>query len=382
MQSRSLSSPPYTSPPRLPAEVILLIFTYLNGYDLDRTSLVCKRWRNLAFSCYDVPTPCFEELEPHFDRPCKAYKEQESAFDKLQVNLSGSDNNPVSNIVAQDIAIIAPSNESYTGVPVLRAMREIDIEILVNVYDDQPTGWEVYPPEYKPVRIRAAFQGVRFPHGWPAGLREIHCEICNKFHTSFRFQNLHPGLRFLEDMTICFRGHGSRLRLQIGTIAEHRAPKSCFEHYVDEMVRFAHGLREATASTAADANQFATRPLITKLVTRAGPRINEDFEYYSVVEDVEGLILKSVVQFLIKAFRDHLKNYNLLLRRGEATLGENPPQEEPHLIAAFSGAQWTAHKAQFGDVLGVFRSGLVAVNVIMNGVQEWEPIILEDMQDV
>jgi hypothetical protein len=39
--------------------------------------------------------------------------------------------------------------------------------------------------------IRNGFQGVRIPDGWPIGLMELHCDLCDKWHTEFRFENLH-----------------------------------------------------------------------------------------------------------------------------------------------------------------------------------------------
>jgi hypothetical protein len=54
--------------------------------------------------------------------------------------------------------------------------------------------------------LRYGFKDVRYPDGWPIGLRELHCDLCDEWHTDFRFEDMHPLLRFLEDMTVCFRG--------------------------------------------------------------------------------------------------------------------------------------------------------------------------------
>ncbi|KAJ4377292.1 hypothetical protein N0V83_000116 [Neocucurbitaria cava] len=378
-------SPPAPKSSAYVTEIMDTISTNLDRDDLPQAAEVCREWRDRVPLWYETSTPCVEELDPHFDEPCEAYKEQEKEFDKLRTSLSAKHDIPFPREVTRDLSIIVRRDDfTYDGLPVLRAMRGVDAEVFQNVEDEQRTGFEEDPPEYRTLCVRQGFQRVRIPNGWPVGLREIYCIICDGFHTRFRFENLHPMLRFLESLTVCFRGHGSILRLTIGTIAEYRAPKSCYEHYREEMLKFAHYLRYATNLATADTfgNHLATRPLITKLVTTARPKPNgepnEDCEYYSVIQDTEGLKLKVVVLFLLKAFRSHLA---MRIEKEFKDMG-GKINREPHLLAAFPGDEWETYKTNFEkEIPGMYREGVEAVNEIMNGTKGWEPIVWDNLGD-
>lgn len=357
-----------------------IIFTNLDRDDLARASGVCREWRDRCPLWYETPMPCVEELESHFDEPCEAYKEQEKEFDKLGTSISNPGDLTRLKDITSDLSIIVRrSRFTYDGLPVLRAMRGVDAEIFQTVKDEQWTGFEEVPPEYRTLCVRQGFRRVRFPNGWPVGLREIYCINCDRFHTRFRFENLHPVLRFLESLTVCFRGHGSRLRLTIGTIAEYRAPKSCYEHYREETLEFAHYLRHAINLATVDTfgNHFATRPLITRLLTVTSMP-NERCDSYSVIQDTEGLKLKAVVLLLLKAFRSHLA----VRIEKEFKDVEREIKGEPHLLAAFPGDEWETYKTNFEKVIpGMYGEGVEAVNRIMDGIEDWEPIIWDNLGD-
>jgi hypothetical protein len=99
--------------------------------------------------------------------------------------------------------------------------------------------------------VRAGFRGVRYPDGWPVGLRELHCDLCDYWHTDFRFENIHPLLQFLEDMTVCFRGQGQHLKLDICIVSTKLAPMSCLKHSCDEAISFARHLHKALKAVEA-----------------------------------------------------------------------------------------------------------------------------------
>ena len=100
--------------------------------------------------------------------------------------------------------------------------------------------------EYRETRhnCRAMFMGVGHPNGWPADLR-THCNQCDGFHPRFRFEHIHPLLRFLEDTTMCIRGHGAQLIINFDIVNETEIPNSCYEHYCSEVRQVETNLRQA-----------------------------------------------------------------------------------------------------------------------------------------
>jgi len=121
-------------------------------------------------------------------------------------------------------------------------------------------------------KIRAGLQGVRFPDGWPPGLRGLHCDLCDRWHSDFRFENLHLLLRFLRNMTVCFRGYGSRLMFSLGIVHEATALKSCFEHSCAEALEFATHYKKTYEAVKAGgvAGDLMSRPVTCKMI--AGSR--------------------------------------------------------------------------------------------------------------
>jgi hypothetical protein len=60
-----------------------------------------------------------------------------------------------------------------------------------------------------------------------------------------------PSLRFLDDMDICFRGHGSQLIFKISLVSIIYAPISCWLHSFTAAVGFGRQLRRAAKAVQA-----------------------------------------------------------------------------------------------------------------------------------
>ncbi|KAF2826703.1 hypothetical protein CC86DRAFT_405963 [Ophiobolus disseminans] len=141
-------------------------------------------------------------------------------------------------------------------------------------YGDEKATPRVTRVYYDKLRdIRCGFMDVRYPNGWPIGLRELHCDMCDAWHTDFQFQGLHPLLQFLGDMTMCFRGNGARLKIGLARISTNMAPNSCFEYSCEEAVTFAKHLKKLCVAVAAGGEGVATnsmaQPWVTKFVFSA-----------------------------------------------------------------------------------------------------------------
>jgi hypothetical protein len=44
---------------------------------------------------------------------------------------------------------------------------------------------------------------------------KVYCQLCRTIHLEFKFENLHPLLRFLVNLEVCFRGRASTLTLKL-----------------------------------------------------------------------------------------------------------------------------------------------------------------------
>ncbi|KAF2024204.1 hypothetical protein EK21DRAFT_94266 [Setomelanomma holmii] len=192
--------------------------------------------------------------------------------------------------------------------------------------------------------IRTCFMGIRHngdvPDGWPIGLRKIHCDLCDEWHSNFRFENLHPLIQFLGDTTMCFRGHGAQLLMSLGMMSEDQAPKSCWEHACQEVLEFAKQISKAyKAIQAGGVGQHqAARPIVTKLTT--------DGE--QTVEDEKGLKLDKVVPLILELFRDHLivwRNHCHEYSTMSAKVVRSPRAQRDHRATYPTPADWDRHMA-------------------------------------
>jgi hypothetical protein len=104
--------------------------------------------------------------------------------------------------------------------------------------------------------------------GWPEGHREIYCHMCDGFRTKFKFENVHPVLRILEDTPVCIRGHGPRLYLRLNIVFHSSACASCFDDYSADITAYARDLIDArdAVATLEVADNYFSRPLCSVMI--------------------------------------------------------------------------------------------------------------------
>lgn len=256
---------------------------------------VCTGWcetvdsfRSDKILNFKFPMP-LTSTNSHFQEPCRAYKDKEveyieekRKFDearrKLEENLcklkgerrrlneeiqkpeDARTANPKSSV-----SIVVPRNtHGVEEIPVLTAMRKIDLAHLPKIKAGHTRIRVEYEDYFDALHdLSATFQGVRLPHGWPRGLNNIYCEICERFHTRLRFEHLHPAVRFLEDANICIRGQGTILLFRFCMFDTPEAQRSCYDHYCKETIVFAKDLIKAVHSM--DSGGFSTKSFRVRL---------------------------------------------------------------------------------------------------------------------
>lgn len=158
------------------------------------------------------------------------------------------------------------------GLPVLATTLEIINHFLAKVSTNNfepKTAREVYADFIHGLHeTRRAFRGIRSSHGWPIGYGEIYCELCERFHTKLKHDHLHPMLRFLEDVDICFKGNGTKLYAAFVFFKEADVPQSCWNDSMTMYLLMARNLKSAWKNMHRYGlqNDMAAKPLITDLV--------------------------------------------------------------------------------------------------------------------
>jgi hypothetical protein len=202
--------------PKIP-EILEQILLNLDDVDIVVMTGVCTFWRN-----------CVSGSEP---LKRKMHKEREEC---------DGDANPYFEELTEDSKDAIIPRAKYGGRNLWSTVREFEDEWVSSMHEgqnlrDMPDNLTEEEQEewcdndywWRMHDVRAGFRGVRYPDTWPVGLRELHCDLCDYWHTDFRFENIHPLLRFLEETTVCFRGQGQHLKLDICIVSTKLAPMSC-----------------------------------------------------------------------------------------------------------------------------------------------------------
>jgi hypothetical protein len=228
------------------------------------------------------------------------------------------------------------------GLPVLQVSqshldRAFDrIAIVGHSISDANEAWDDYLTAK--FRIRNAFQGVRHPNGWPKALQEIYCEMCAGFHTGLRHETLHPALRFLEDVDICWKGSGAKLRLELCIVHTCWSPLRCWDDYLAMELHLARSLRDAwgIVERARLHDDQVAKPSVTDLITPAPSRrvVETIVQYDEPEEDEEvvpeeihlhngdGLRLQEVLPALVRVQKGDLRRVRERMRQTVPKIGD------------------------------------------------------------
>jgi hypothetical protein len=334
-------------------ELVENILLYLSPRDVVRVSGTCKYWygcvtgnKTLLRKIHKIPVRCTKGTNPHFIEPNQACRDAlfpgggPEIFAKNVLDL----------YERADIKLLENAHPEASN----QYLRELSSRYNMQLYD-----------------CRAAFVGVRYPDGWPVGLREIHCEVCDGFHPQFRFEHVHPLVSFLEDMTLCVRGYGAHLYVEFNILHEWQAPRSCYEHYCAEVRALSERLRWAHTSSGLGDVMFM-RPVCSRLVAFA----NKTKEFH-ITDNANGITLTEAVAFLIRGFKTYLPNsqktmhtWLRIIREGSHRLDWRTRRD--HRAAFPTDENWKDFYKDFEGFVKMWDDVGLEVDGVMKGIAAWD----------
>ncbi|KAF1918661.1 hypothetical protein BDU57DRAFT_545488 [Ampelomyces quisqualis] len=343
------------------AEIVELILLCLDHETVVRATGVCKFWKN----CVAGSKPLMQKIY------------------KLPGTIYGDENLPFKELTKAARDATVPQFE-YQGRNIWNLVRDIEDTFLDSIHDvsteelekcsslDQDNDEET--ASYKFYKLRACFMGIRYPNGWPAELQELHCDLCDQWHTDFKYENLHPLFRFLGDVTCCFRGNSKHLVFAISIVSTQLAPASCWEHSREEALHFAKGLATAYKAVQAGgtAKDFWLSPPATKLVTSG-----------CCIEDNTGLKLEAVLFFIFRMFRGHLLLWRNHCHEFETKEVQRSRRTVRDTAAAFPTTKdWDNHMANYSTIRCIWETAVGEVDEILIDVPYWKPVLAEENKEL
>lgn len=334
-------------------ELLEMIFLGLNPKDTVQASSVCRFWNQCVHESRKLMRAVFKLSEKHYKDPNPHFY-------------------PPNTKSRNALMPAHPTRPSlFAGQELLHLYEAADTDFLQSAKPNMDlTAQEDLKDSYEILRrkYRCGLRDFRRPNGWPSGYHEIHCNICDGFHLDFKFSKVHPLLHFLEDVSLCFRGHGPHLYLDINIVADCDAPLSCYEHYCTEIRFLGNRLRRATdliESCGLDKDLFI-RPACTRLVSDA----NQGFD---TVDNPDGVTLAEALPFLIRQFKLDLSVMQRFLHRflqcPAATWHE---QASPELAVLYpTPADWKAHVDDYGKMLDMCDATVWEVHELLKSIPAW-----------
>ncbi|KAH7071096.1 hypothetical protein BKA63DRAFT_568248 [Paraphoma chrysanthemicola] len=217
---------------------------------------------------------------------------------------------------------------------------------------------------------------------WPSAWNEIHCHLCNTFHTKFLFSNVHPILNFLEDSSVCFRGHGARLVVVKIIGCDSEAPNAIMEEEIQALTSYAGQLRLAFDQIwqCRLENDMFMRPVCTRLISRWGPH---------VVDNAAGLTLQEVIESLIKMLKTQVPRKQAQIREQAGRDFGNWNLATGGLPATYlkvfvDAEGWQNYVDQYSEIVRMFDEAATVLNTVFAGVDIWNDELLceEDLDAV
>jgi hypothetical protein len=330
-------------------ELVETILLYLPAREIVRASGVCVHWRSciagtpaLLRATHKMPSPCPPDMNPHFIEPNRACRN----------------------------ALFPLLGSAYYGSNVLKLCQDTDVKLLSamrpGISDEENEALsELYGEER--YSYRRAFKGVRYPNGWPECYR-TYCNLCSGFHAQFRFENLHPLLSFLDDVTMCVRGYGPHLYIKLSIINELETTEACYQHYYKEIKDLAGKLRWAgdMMEKGERGKELFTRPLCTRLVAPSA-------DAHLFVNNEEGVTLGEALPFLIRAFKAHLDiKQHSLYDTLRCTTTRCASYKRERRVAFPTDEDFEKFDRDLGNLVERFDSVIREVNEAMKGIAAWD----------
>jgi hypothetical protein len=335
-------------------ELIEAILFYLEPREIVRASGTCRYWHSclkesptLLRKIHKMPVACIEGTNPHFIEPSQACRDA--------VTTSGRPDILGSNVLAlyerADAALLENAHPQVS---------EQELKILRKNY-----GVERY--EY-----RTGFTGVRYPKGWPVGLRETHCDLCDGFHPQFRFEHVHPLLSFLEDMTLCIRGYGPRLYVNFKILQQWQALGSCYDHYCAEVRMLSKRLKWAHTSMEQGNlhDDLLMRPVCRRLVAPTNTKL-------LITDNANGITLAEAIPFFIRAFKAYLSASQKIIHSWLLRVKEGRVMRHARMRCGFQAAfptteDWDEFDKNFESFVEMWDKAVLEADKMMRGVAAWD----------
>jgi len=277
--------------------------------------------------------------------------------------------------------VIIPGGE-YKGRKLWSVVREVEEEYLANFRNLTVDGWKTKRELEEWLRdstytddmykIRAGLQRVRNrrTNVWPAGYREIRCDLCTYWHSAFRFDHLHPRLQFLGHLPICFRGNATQLILNIRLISDWKTTKAGFRRALTDAIAFAQHLKKALddLETGLSGNDLAARPMIEHLVACN----------CTMIQNSAGLRLRDVVLFLTRTLHSHMLQWRKIVQESLESKEQWKRDKwlaDQVLFEHNTVGAWRVHMERYEDVVMIWDTAVAAVDVIMSGNKAWRPLL-------
>jgi hypothetical protein len=317
---------------------------------------------------------------------------------KAPTQISEDDANPLFETASLAASMAEIPRGRDQGRPVLQVSQSLidtffdRIAIEDHSISDANKAWEEYNTER--AWIRNDFQGVRFPNGWPKHLQEIYCAMCAGFHTHLRHENLHPALRFLEDVDICWKGSGAKLRLELYIVHQCMSPLSCWDHYLAMELGFARSLKnawEVVERSGLHDDQFA-KPSVTDIITPAPalPVVESVVQYDEPEEEEEvepeqihlhngdGLRLQQVLHALVYIQKEDLKRVRERMRQTVPEMQDWDMYSRARAIMQMGFRVRFPRKEDFvalvdgwPDLVQRFEKVACETNELLGGIEAW-----------
>jgi hypothetical protein len=391
--------PVYTFPEVF--EIVERILLSLSHKDIVRASGVCNYWRScikgskpLLRKTHQLATPISDDENPHFEGLIDASKEaviprgraagrnlwqyvrdvEDKYIASLHEKPEAVDEKPEREDKQEDEREDKQENEREDEQEDDQEDEEED-EQEDEEEDEDDKKLDFHQTFWRKMRdLRCGMKDIRYvnnlPVGWPIGLRELHCDLCDKWHTNFKFENLHPLFQFLGEMTMCFRGSGAQLMIDLAIVSEKMAPAGCWKHSCEEALMVARALKKAyeAVQSGGVAQDFFARPVVTKLVTSDG----------WTIEDENGLTLEKVTPFVLRLYRGELLYWRWHCHGWEFHRVERWSRARRNTAHTYPTPEdWDLHMANYSNITAMWEDMVTEVDAMMSDVASWEPVMAQ-----
>jgi len=290
-------------------ELIGNIFIHLDYFDLLRVQRVCQRWRSYVLEV--------KELQP--------------LLYKAPITLAG-------NAHFEPIDATLTTFQLADGKLFVESLETSDVEWYMGLMSSLAS-----MPEQSLRQHLGACTSQRYnihhdlegqlgeKNTWPERLSTLCCENCDHVHKVFRYDHLHPILRFLESIPfICFDGYGDAICVNIYYFEPNNVDDNYLYAFFDNAVRLCIKLNDiyTTTQDLNMKNDYCIQPTASLFSIRFRLQRKKSAVFFAVQNT--GLQLGELLRELIKCCRKMLQHV-LGFAKDNANISQ--PMDGPTLVA-------------------------------------------------